>query len=154
MVAIVQGDLRNWDHSANAGELRARLANAQTPLLDLFTLFPIGAYGLRVTAPSHAGHAKVRIALLGDAAHPMRSYLAQRAGTAIEDAAKLARVLALPGVASAQALRQYPATLWERNARVQARTIRNGDIFHLQGSLRVGRDWSLMLFGRRLLDVP
>jgi salicylate hydroxylase len=35
-----------------------------------------------------------RAALLGDAAHPMRPYLAQGAGMALEDAPNLQRVLA------------------------------------------------------------
>ena len=39
-------------------------------------------------------HARGRVALLGDAAHPMLPYLAQGAGMAIEDAAELGAALA------------------------------------------------------------
>jgi salicylate hydroxylase len=153
----VEGDTRSWDHTANAAELRARLANAQTPLLDLIHAIADWRLWVLCDRPpmrSAGEHAKGRIALLGDAAHPMRPYLAQGAGMAIEDAAELARVLALPGVAPVQALQQYAARRWARNAQVQARAIRNGEIFHLKGPLRVGRDWSLKLLGRHLLDVP
>jgi salicylate hydroxylase len=160
VVAIVQGhtegDPTSWDHSANAAELRARLANAQAPLLDLihaiddWRLWPL--YD-RPPMTHATQHAQGRIALLGDAAHPMRPYMAQGAGMAIEDAQQL--------VASVQAHADVPAALdhyaqarWRRNARVQARAIRNGEIFHLRGPLRLGRDLSLRLLGPQVLDVP
>lgn len=161
VVAIVQGhvegDPQSWDHSANATELRARLANAQAPLLDLiyalddWRLWPL--YD-RPPMASAAEQAQGRIALLGDAAHPMRPYLAQGAGMAIEDAQQLvASLLAQPAHVPA-ALAHYAQTRWQRNARVQARAIRNGQIFHLRGPARQGRDASLRLLGARLLDVP
>jgi salicylate hydroxylase len=97
------------------------------------------------------------VALLGDAAHPMLPYLAQGAGMALEDAHEI-------GVALAQAtdprrdmsalLARYAVKRWQRNARVQARAIRNGEIFHATGWLRWGRDVSLKLLGERLLDMP
>ena len=165
VVAIVQsplqgqdvGDLQNWDHSANAAELRALLANVGAPLLDL--IHAIDAWRLwplcdRPPMRSAAEHAKGRIALLGDAAHPMRPYLAQGAGMAIEDAAKLAQVLSLPGLSVRAALQSYAAQRWQRNARVQARSLRNGRIFHATGLVRVARNTSLKLLGQRLMDVP
>lgn len=45
-------------------------------------------------------HALGRVALLGDAAHPMVPYLAQGAAMAIEDAATLAKLLGAAGVLS------------------------------------------------------
>ena len=161
VVAIVQGhvegDPQSWDHSANAAELRARLANAQAPLLDLihtindWRLWPL--YD-RPPIARATEQAQGRIALLGDAAHPMRPYLAQGAGMAIEDAQQLVASLEAQPTAVPAALAHYAQSRWQRNARVQARAIRNGKIFHLQGPLRVGRDASLRLMGERLLDVP
>jgi salicylate hydroxylase len=153
----VQGDPKSWDHSANAPELRVKLANAGAPLLDLIHAIPdwrLWPLCDRPPMSSAAQHAKGLIALLGDAAHPMRPYLAQGAGMAIEDAAELARVLALPDISVAQALQVYATNRWPRNARVQARSIRNGEIFHMKGPMRVGRDLSLKLLGNQLLDVP
>jgi salicylate hydroxylase len=100
--------------------------------------------------------ARGHVALLGDAAHPMRPYLAQGAGMAIEDAAELARQVALvDGVLDVPTLLQrYALNRWQRNARVQARSIRNGEIFHLEGPMAWARDASLRLLGERLLDVP
>ena len=94
------------------------------------------------------------VALLGDAAHPMRPYLAQGAGMAIEDAQVLAQCLVQEGQPVAAQLQAYAAQRWARNARVQARAIRNGQIFHAQGAVAVGRDWSMRLLGERLMDVP
>jgi salicylate hydroxylase len=161
IVVIVQGhtagDPTSWDHSANAQELRARLANAQAPLLDLmhavddWRLWPL--YD-RPPMTSASQQARGRIALLGDAAHPMRPYLAQGAGMAIEDAQQLVASLQTHGANVPAALAHYAQVRWQRNARVQARAIRNGEIFHLRGPMRLGRDVSLKLLGERLLDVP
>lgn len=73
---------------------------------------------------------------------------------AIEDAQQLAASLALHPQQVPAALAHYAQARWQRNARVQARAIRNGEIFHLRGPMRLGRDWSLRLLGTRLLDVP
>jgi salicylate hydroxylase/6-hydroxynicotinate 3-monooxygenase len=61
------------------------------------------------------------IALLGDACHPMTPYMAQGAGTSIEDAAVLSRCL--DGVdpdGVAAALRRYEATRKPRTSEIQA----------------------------------
>lgn len=164
VVGIVHGRtgdaLDNWDHGTDAAELRAALAGTCAPLQDLVQ----GIDGWRLWAlcdrPPLQGayqHALGRVALLGDAAHPMRPYLAQGAGMAIEDAAELGRVLAQaldPALDVPTMLNRYALNRWQRNARVQARAIRNGQIFHARGLVRWGRDASLKLLGERLLDVP
>ena len=161
IVVIVQGhspgDPTSWDHRANANELRARLAQAQAPLLDLihavddWRLWPL--YD-RPPMTSARDQAQGRIALLGDAAHPMRPFLAQGAGMALEDAQQLVASLQThPGDVPA-ALAHYAQVRWQRNARVQTRALRNGEIFHLRGPMRLGRDLSLKLLGERLLDIP
>ena len=102
-------------------------------------------------------HALGHVALLGDAAHPMRPYLAQGAGMAIEDAAELGCALAPaldPAFDVATMLQRYALNRWQRNARVQARSLRNGRIFHAEGPLRWARDTSMKLLGEKLLDLP
>jgi salicylate hydroxylase len=87
----------------------------------------------------------------------MRPYLAQGAGMAIEDAQVLAQCLSTcdSGDASVtQQLQAYAAQRWARNARVQARAIRNGRIFHAQGLVALGRNLSMRLMGERVMDVP
>jgi len=98
--------------------------------------------------------AQGRVALLGDAAHPMRPYLAQGAGMALEDAAALQQALALTALDVPARLNRYAQERWRRNARVQERARRNGTIFHARGPLRWGRDLGLRLLGERLLDMP
>ena len=160
VVVIVQGqvygDPSQWDQSANPDDLRGRMQGAARPLMHLveaITNWRLWALSDRPPMQSAAEHAKGRIALLGDAAHPMRPYLAQGAGMAIEDAAALAQALAGNTDVPA-ALQRYANVRWQRNARVQARAIRNGEIFHLQGLMATGRNMALKLLGARLLDVP
>ena len=101
--------------------------------------------------------ARRRVALLGDAAHPMRPYLAQGAAMAIEDAFELGRVLsAVDGavIDVSAALARYALNRWERCARVQRRSLRNAGIFHASGLKRLARDAALRAMGRRLMDVP
>jgi len=170
VVAIVhgqaQGDMSHWDHSANAADLQRALAATCAPLRDLVDA--IGQWRLwplSIRPPMTGAHqqAVARVALLGDAAHPMLPYLAQGAAMAIEDAATLAWVLITGGLlrtGSAAAapvdvpamLRDYAARRWQRNARVQARAIKNGEIFHAEGLLRLGRDLAMRVAGERLLD--
>lgn len=100
-------------------------------------------------------HAQGRVALVGDAAHPMLPYLAQGAGMAIEDAFELAAQLTeAPSADVPQRLQAFAHARWQRNARVQARAVRNGEIFHATGLMRAGRDMGLRLWGARLMDVP
>ncbi len=144
LVVIVQGptpqDLENWDHAANAAGLEHALQGTCTALQAVVRSADEMAQGL--------------VALLGDAAHPMRPYLAQGAGMAIEDAAELQRALAMHDLDVPLRLRRYALNRWQRNARVQARSTRNGRIFHATGPVRWGRDLSLRLLGERVLDVP
>lgn len=149
--------LDGWDHGADAASLRAALAGAATPLQDL--VHAIDHWRLWVLcdrAPMAGPHqqACARVALLGDAAHPMRPYLAQGAGMAIEDAAELGGLFAGDDSDVGAVLHHYAHRRWQRNRRVQARAIRNGSIFHARGLVRVGRDLALRLLGRRLMDMP
>lgn len=153
----VAGDPSAWDHGANAGELRARLANAGSGLLDVVHAvddWRLWALCDRAPVRGPQEMAIGRMALLGDAAHPMRPYLAQGAGMALEDAHQLSESLMAHETDTVAGLADYAAARWQRCARVQNRAMRNGDIFHLQGPLRVARDASLGLLGSRLLDMP
>jgi salicylate hydroxylase len=73
---------------------------------------------------------------------------------AIEDAACLGFAVGHSGLDVPAALKHYAASRWQRNARVQARAIRNGKIFHATGPVRWGRDTAMKLLGERLLDMP
>lgn len=167
VVAIVhgqaQGDMSCWDHSANAQDLQRCMAVACSPLQDLVAAIPFWRlWPLSIRPPMRGAHEhfKGRVALLGDAAHPMVPYLAQGAGMAIEDAAALAWAISPAGKpgdgleAVSDQLQRYAQARWARNARVQARAIKNGQIFHATGLVRWGRDLAMKLLGEQLLDMP
>ncbi|MDP1954705.1 MAG: FAD-dependent monooxygenase [Polaromonas sp.] len=164
VVGIVEGqaqdDPGNWDQRTDGAGLHAALAGSCTPLQALVRAVPEWRLWALCDRPPMQGayqHALGRVALLGDAAHPMRPYLAQGAGMAIEDAAELGRVLAQaldPALDVPTMLNRYALNRWQRNARVQARAIRNGQVFHASGVVRWGRDTSMKLLGERLIDLP
>ena len=165
LVVIIEGpapdDLDTWDHSANAADLESALAGTCTALQDVVRGVPVAGGGWRLwpladrpplRAPAQM--AQGLVALCGDAAHPMRPYLAQGAGMAIEDAAELESALSMHDLEVPLRLRRYALNRWQRAARVQARSLRNGRIFHATGLMRWGRDLSMRLLGERLLDQP
>ncbi|WP_225634453.1 FAD-dependent monooxygenase [Streptomyces solaniscabiei] len=73
-----------------------------------------------------------RIALLGDAAHPMLQYLAQGACQALEDAVALGQALGQYADPS-DAFTAYADRRRERAARIQTNARRFGEICHLEG---------------------
>lgn len=161
LVVLVEGaappDPTAWDQQARADAVQAALAGAAPALLE--RVRAVRSWGLwalydRPPLRNPREMAVGRVALLGDAAHPMLPYLAQGAGMALEDAAELGKSLGMADVELPLRLRRYALNRWQRNARVQARSARNARIFHAGGWLRWGRDASLAVLGSRLLDLP
>jgi salicylate hydroxylase len=167
VVAFVHGEvpddagaLIDWDHNANRPDLLATLGGTCAGLRSLIEAIPAWRLWVMYDRPPMQGahqHALGRVALLGDAAHPMRPYLAQGAGMAIEDAAELGNALSQAKAVAFDVpalLQRYALNRWQRNARVQARALRNGQIFHAEGVMRWGRDASMKLLGAKVLDMP
>lgn len=164
VVVIVHGsladDVQNWSHAAEVGELRAAMGRVAPALDAVLTAVPQWLRWPLFERPIITGpqaHGAGRVALLGDAAHPMRPYLAQGAAMALEDARTLGHLLAQqPGALAdpGPLLRDWAQRRWPRNAWVQARSRRNGRIFHLQPPFSWGRNLAMALLGERLLDVP
>lgn len=162
VVAFVEGSAKghDWDQAAPVDRLRSaagRLCSDLSALLDCVPQWR--SWPVHDREPVRGPHemALGRAALLGDAAHPMRPYLAQGAGMAIEDAAELQRVLAACDgrvIDVPTALRRYALNRWERCARVQQLSRRNGVIFHATGVVRLGRDLAMRAGGQALLDMP
>jgi salicylate hydroxylase len=154
------GDARDWDQPGSLAALHKATGRCAGPLQALIgSIGPWRAWTLcdREPLAGPSEMARGRIALLGDAAHPMLPYLAQGAGMAIEDALALAEALRDVRERTADvpaALGRYARARWRRDAQVQSRARRNARIFHLTGPMRLGRDLALRTFGRRLLDVP
>ena len=96
--------------------------------------------------PPLAAYATGRVALAGDAAHPMVPFLAQGAAQAIEDAGALAHCLAgAPDVAAA--LAAYSAQRAPRAGRVQQEALTQAKIYHMSGPLALARDLAMRLAG-------
>ncbi len=87
-----------------------------------------------------------RVALLGDAAHPILPFLAQGAAQAIEDAAALVAFLK-PGCDVAAALAAFVAARRARIERVQRESRRQGVIYHLPGPPAACRDLAIRALG-------
>jgi salicylate hydroxylase len=98
--------------------------------------------------------AQGRLALVGDAAHPMLPYLAQGAGMAIEDADTLAQCWLQAGQSVEQRLQAYAQARWQRVAKVQVRARRNARLFHANGTLAWGRDLAIRVGGAAVMDIP
>jgi len=152
------GDARDWDQSSSIAALRqamGRSCGALQSLLDAMPAWRAWSLGDRAPMTCAADMAHERVALVGDAAHPMVPYLAQGAGMAIEDALALADALGEGNAAEVPAaFARYAEARWARNAQVQARARRNGEIFHATGAVRLGRDMAMRLLGAKLLDQP
>jgi salicylate hydroxylase len=161
VVVIVQGrasePLEDWDQAAHRHDLNLAMGPLHADLRDV--LDAVGNWRLwplcdrpPLTGPQEM--AKGRIALLGDAAHPMRPFMAQGAGMAMEDAAELANCWSRLDLPLPERWQLYAKARWARNARVQQKSIRNGQIFHMSGPLKWGRDMAMKVMGESLMDVP
>ncbi|MDR5815362.1 FAD-dependent monooxygenase [Caballeronia sp. LZ033] len=110
----------SWTTPGDADALRRAYANFHPQarvLLDACDTVLASALYVRDPLTSWTG---ARMALLGDACHPMMPFMAQGAGMAIEDAVVLSR--ALEGVEASglgAALSRYERARQERTARIQ-----------------------------------
>jgi len=152
-------DPQSWTHEARAADLQRALGPACADLLSMIDAVPAWSLWALNDRPAMAGareHAQGRVALVGDAAHPLRPYLAQGAAMAIEDAWTIGRLLK-PASSSTDwpsVLARFADTRWPRNARVQQHSQRNGRVFHATGLVRWGRDTAMRWLGEGLLDNP
>ena len=91
--------------------------------------------------------AKGRVALLGDAAHPVLPFLAQGGALAIEDAAVLVKTLASHAGDVPAALAAYEAARRPRAKRIQAAARANGRNYHMPLPFSLARDLVLKQMG-------
>jgi salicylate hydroxylase len=95
------------------------------------------------TLPGGQRWTRGRVALLGDAAHPVLPFLAQGAVLALEDAAVLADCLAGGHESVEAALRDYARRRRWRTWRIAQASRANGRIYHLGGALAQARNAAL-----------
>lgn len=154
--AGVELNAQSWSEPAAGIELQVALGPVHRELtawLDAVPAWTRWVLHDRAPVSGPQGMASGRIALMGDAAHPMRPYLAQGAAMALEDAWTLGRLSADPALADwPQRFLRYAELRWARNAMVQRRSRRNGSVFHARGPLRWARNAAMAVLGERLLD--
>jgi 3-hydroxybenzoate 6-monooxygenase len=152
----------NADAWGTPAELDAHYAQACDYVRGCITLMWRDKRWPMVDRKPIASWVRNRIALMGDAAHPMYQYIAQGACQAIEDALALAEsVAASPGDVT-KALAGYETRRIRRTARVQMTARAMGALFHLDGvaaavrnelmAARAGDDYAPLdwLYGHRL----
>lgn len=148
VVAIVperEGD-EDWGRLGDPAVLRDHFPDAAAPLTDLLSLPDTWVVWSLVDRPAARPMARGRIALLGDAAHPVLPFLAQGAALAIEDAAVLAASLSAKGGVP-EALTAYAAARRSRVRAVQRAARRNGRFYHAGRLIGFARDTVMRRLG-------
>lgn len=148
VVAVVRrrAPVAGWAEPGRLDDLLATLGGCAPALRDLlsapaeWTLWslrdlPVGAL------------ARGRVALIGDAAHPVLPFMAQGAGMAIEDATILTRALAEGGEDVPSALRRYAGERAGRAAQVQRTARANVRAYHAGPLLGMARDLVMRRLG-------
>ena len=131
-----------WNSTGDAAEINAFAATAAQPLRDLIAAAP-GWQVWSLNDSKVAPMARDRMALMGDAAHPILPFMAQGAALAIEDAAVLARLVAAAfeaGRPVSEALRHYDGLRRKRAAKVHATSRDNASYYHLAWPFALARD--------------
>ncbi len=120
----------SWSARADPGQLAAAYEGWHPDVARVISAAGTVSRWALHDRDADGGRRGTRIALIGDAAHPMLPFLAQGANQAVEDAAVLARCLREEAEVS-DALDRYAAARRERVARVHEISRRNAVTLHL-----------------------
>ncbi|NJO34438.1 MAG: FAD-binding monooxygenase [Rhodospirillales bacterium] len=130
---------REWDAQAEAAPLLAQLADFDASLRSVLRGVASWRKWALYTLPPLPVWTSGRIALLGDAAHPMLPYLAQGGALAMEDALMLADCLSTTDDVQGS-LKRYALLRRDRARLVQEASVRQGRIYRLSPPLSQARD--------------
>jgi salicylate hydroxylase len=137
---------QGWSTATEADLLHHRMSKAAPVLREMLA----GAEDWRVWSLYDFSTKRVsngRIALVGDAAHPVLPFLAQGAALAIEDAATLGELLETTPEDVSMALRAYQRLRLKRVQRVQSTARTNGRAYHAWGPIAMARNAMMSLKG-------
>jgi salicylate hydroxylase len=129
-----------WSTDLSVAEAVQRVAGFAAPVVALVRGAATWRQWPLVTRSPLAAFATGRVAVVGDAAHPMLPYLAQGAVMALEDALALADAVVARSAAPVAALKDYSVARVSRTNAVAAAAARNGRIYHLTGAMAVARN--------------
>ena len=135
-----------WTTPGDARELADAFKDAAPALRELFAGAPDWSVWSLADLPARR-IAQGRVALVGDAGHPVLPFLAQGGALAIEDAAVLAAALDASPDEPAAALLRYSGERLARVRRVQGEARRNGLIYHMPNPIAFARDLAMRRLG-------
>jgi 2-polyprenyl-6-methoxyphenol hydroxylase-like FAD-dependent oxidoreductase len=135
LVAVFHSDryVEGWDAHADAEELWAHFKGQRPEVLRMLERIETWRMWVLCDREPVKVWSKGRVALLGDAAHPMLQYLAQGAAMATEDAVCLAEHVAAQPDDLPAAFTAYWQQRYLRTARVQIMARVYGDFYHARG---------------------
>ena len=138
LVAVFHSDkyVEGWDRQGDPEELRRRFAGNCEVVRTLLSKVETWRMWVLCDREPVKGWSRGHATLLGDAAHPMLQYLAQGAGTAMEDAVVLARSIAQAGDDIPAALLRYETERYLRTGRCQIMARIYGGFYHAEGVTR------------------
>jgi 6-hydroxynicotinate 3-monooxygenase len=149
VTSLPEPEWRNesWSEKGDLDQLRAAFAGFHPHVQAVLNACPeVYKWALYERDPLPSWH-EGRVALLGDACHPMVPYMAQGAATALEDAAILSRCLEGTDINDIEhAFARFEATRKERTSTIQLTSRRNEWM-----SKKTDPDW---LYGYDVWSVP
>jgi 3-hydroxybenzoate 6-monooxygenase len=148
LVAVFHSDRyeEGWNAVGDVDELMRRFQGQRPEVMRLLDKIETWRMWVLCDREPVKNWFKGRVALMGDAAHPMLQYLAQGAAMAVEDAVRLAEEVErrpddLPGAFAA-----YQQARYLRTGRVQIMARVYGEFYHARGVTAELRD---MMLGAR-----
>jgi 2-polyprenyl-6-methoxyphenol hydroxylase-like FAD-dependent oxidoreductase len=132
-----------WDSYGDPKELHDRFAGTCAQVKEVLAKIESWRMWVLCDREPIRDWCRGRVALLGDAAHPMLQYLAQGACMAIEDAVVLANKLDKAKGDVAGALLAYRDARYIRTGRVQLTARLYGEVYHASGATRDVRNATL-----------
>lgn len=145
LVVIVEetAEPGTWDLEAAPGAVAGHVAGQDRTLKELVAAAPQWRRWALAEAQPYGPFARGRLALVGDAAHPILPFFAQGAVMALEDASVLADEVAGGSDDVAAALVRYDGRRRPRVTTVADASRRNGIYYHLSGPQAWARDMVL-----------
>lgn len=132
-----------WGAAADREALLRRVAGFAAPLREFLALGQEWRKWALYDPGTLPKWVRGRVALLGDAAHPVLPFLAQGGVLALEDAMTIASCIAARGSDLTTAFKDYELQRQPRAARVQSASRDNGRIYHLSGPMAFARNLAL-----------